>query len=79
MLTTSDSQSLIDDNDARQNDVLAQLDELNQRIELLLNEVRPPDPDPRSIESQLAEPGELIPAINLGDPAAPISQSPAAA
>ena len=30
--------TLLDDLDARQNDVLAQLDELNHRIELLLQE-----------------------------------------
>jgi len=79
MLSTSETQSFIEDIDARQNDVLAQLDDLNEQIERLLNEVRPPVTELESVESQLAEPAGLTPQINLVDPAAPTSQLPAAA
>lgn len=79
MLSTSETQCLIDDIDARQDEVLAQLDELNQRIESLLNEVRPPASEPEMVESTLAESAAFLSQVNLADPADPISQLPAAA
>lgn len=76
MQPTSDSQSLIEEIDARQNDVLARLDELNERIESLLNEVRPPVAELEAGSSATAESGGHV---NPADPGDPISQSPAAA
>ncbi len=79
MHPTSDSQCLIEEIDARQNDVLAQLDELNEKIELLLNEVRPPATELESGTSATAESAGPTGHVNPADPADPISQSPAAA
>jgi len=79
MLSTSESQNLIEDIDTRQNDVLARLDELNEQIEFLLNECRPAASEPESVEARESESAGLAPHLSLGDPAAPISQSPAAA
>ena len=79
MLSTSESQNLIEDIDTRQNDVLAKLDELNAQIELLLNECRPAASEQASVEAHGSASAGLAPHLSLGDPAGPTSQSPAAA
>lgn len=78
-MPTSESTPLIEDIDIRQNDVLAELDALNEQIERLLNNCRPPETDDTSVASQPSESQGLDPQLNLDDRAAPISQSPAAA
>ena len=52
-MTTPDQQSsLIETIDARQNEVLSQLDELNQQVEALLDELTAkPSAEPASTES----------------------------
>ncbi len=79
MPSTSESQDVMEDIDSRQNDVLARLDELNEQIEFLLNECRPTATEQESVESPISESAGLAAHLSLGDPAAPISQSPAAA
>ena len=61
MTSMSETQSLMEDIDARQNDVLSQLDQLNNRIESLLNQVRPPEPESESLESESLE--ESAPSV----------------
>ena len=76
-MPTSESTSLIEEIDIRQNDLLAKLDALNKQIEQLLNNCRPTEAD-ETAESQPAESHGLDSQLNLDDRAAPISQSPAA-
>ncbi len=79
MPPTSDSTSLIEDIDCRQNDVLTKLDALNDQIERLLNEYRPPASEGDSVDSHTSESAATEPQLSLVDPDAPISQLPAAA
>jgi hypothetical protein len=59
--------------------VLTRLDALNEQIEFLLNECHPPGTEHDSVNSHDPESAESEPQLSLDDPAAPISQSPAAA
>ena len=76
MTNTTESQSLIEEIDARQNEVLAQIDELNQQIESLLDECRREDPAAKLLELHGDEATGTIRHVNLGDQVVPISQSP---
>ena len=78
MPTRSESKSLIEEIDTRQNDVLTKLDALNEQIEILLNECRGPAAEDESVDSHNSASAALAPHLSLDDPAAPISQSPAA-
>ncbi len=85
MLSNSDAQSLIEEIDARQDEVLAQIDALNTRIEQLLEEVRPTPPasEPADAGAASSEPaaasaGATL-AVSPDDQVDPTSRSPQAA